>query len=406
MTACDFTGRFHISDPNLIYLDGNSLGRLPLQTVKRLEQLIQRQWGEDLIAGWNLDWIHLPRRIGDQIGDLIGAAAGQCVVADSTSVNLFKLAAAALQSQGKRANIVSDLGNFPSDLYVLQSAAKAAGGQRKIITVGTTSDVLPATEQVIDAIDADTALVCLSHVNFRSGSLYPMLEITRDAHNQGALVLWDLSHSVGVVPMQLDDWKVDLAVGCTYKYLCGGPGAPAFLYVRQDLQEKLHNPIAGWFSHQQPFAFDSHYEAAVDIQRFVTGTPPVLSLAAIEAGVSLVAEAGLESIRQKSVALTQQFIEAYDAELMPLGFELRTPRDSSLRGSHVSLGHPEARRITQTLIEKHKVVPDFRAPDNLRLGFAPLYNNAREVTLAVEAIAQVVRETQYEQIVIGNAPVT
>lgn len=406
MSNSESTQRFQISSPDEIYLDGNSLGRLPMKTIARLETLVRDGWGTDLIAGWNRDWIHLPTKIGDQIGGVIGAATGQCVVADSTSVNLFKLATAALRHQASRKSIVTDAANFPSDLYVMQSAAEAAGGGYKINVVGQPDDVLPSTEQVIAAIDSDTALVTLSHVTFRSGGLYPMSEITSAAHEIGALVLWDLSHSVGAVPMQLDEWQVDLAVGCTYKHLCGGPGAPAFLYVRQSLQDKLCNAIQGWFSHTAPFKFEGSYAPASGIKRFLTGTPPVLSLAAIEAGVAEVADVGIDLLRQRSINLTERFIELFDDRLSKLRFSLRTPRQPEFRGSHISIGHPEARRITQALIEQHRVIPDFRAPDNLRLGFAPLYTTIDEVERAVNAIVETVVDKQYENVFAQDQPVT
>jgi kynureninase len=398
--------RFLIADANEIYLDGNSLGRLPLAAQRRLETLVRESWGTDLISGWNRDWIGLPRRIGDKIGALVGARDGECVVADSTSVNLFKLATAAVRLQSGRSKIITDATNFPSDLYILQSAASAAGGERVVEVVGRPDQTEVDTEALISRIDSQTALVSLSHVTFRSGSLYPMREINDAAHDVGALVLWDLSHSVGAVPIELNASGSDLAVGCTYKYLCGGPGAPAFLYVREDLQTSLTNPIAGWFSHQSPFTFDQAYSPSASIDRFLTGTPPVLSLAAIEAGIDLVQEVGMPKLRRRSVALTSRFIDHFDASMARLGFSLRTPRSADARGSHISLGHPEARRITQNLIERHKVIPDFRSPDNLRLGFAPLYTTEQEVDQAAAAIIRTVVEREFETVVIGDQPVT
>lgn len=406
MNKLPLTDRFYIASNDVVYLDGNSLGRLPLAAVKRVETLVRDGWGTDLISGWNQDWIHLPRKLGDRIGGIVGAASGQCIVTDSTSINLFKLATAALRSQPGRSKVITDATNFPSDLYVLQSAVDAAGRGQHLETVGRPDFVEPQTKSIVDAIDSDTALVSLSHVTFRSGSLYPMREITKAAHAAGAIVLWDLSHSVGCIPIELDDDGVDLAVGCTYKYLCGGPGAPAFLYVRRDLQAKLENPIAGWFSHRSPFEFRADYQPAATIDRFSVGTPPVLSMAAIEAGLDIVVSVGMQRLRQRSVQLTERFLQHFDQRLANLGFTLRTPRIPELRGSHISLGHPEARRVTQNLIERHKVIPDFRSPDNLRLGFAPLYTTDAEVDRAVDAIVTTIVEKRYEEIGISSDPVT
>jgi kynureninase len=398
--------RFLVADPNVCYLDGNSLGRLPLAAEQRIKRLVHEGWGSDLIGGWNADWIHLPRRLGDKIGQVIGAAPGQCVVADSTSVNLFKLATAALLARPDRETILTDGVNFPSDLYVLGSAAKAAGRGQVVRRVGREDQIDADPAAIVDAIDTSTALVSLSHVTFRSGSLYPMEQITRAAHDHGAMVLWDLSHSVGCVPIELDRCEVDLAVGCTYKYLCGGPGAPAFLYVRHDLQCELENPVSGWFGHRRPFAFDTHYEPSASIDRFLTGTPPVISLAGIEAGVDLVAEAGVAELRSRSIALTERLVDRFDSQLAECGFQLRSPRDPLCRGSHISLGHPEARRITENLIRRHRVIPDFRTPDNLRLGIAPLYTTEAEIDRAVDAIRETVLQSQYDQIELSDSPVT
>ena len=397
---------FYIADPDLCYLDGNSLGRLPRAAAERLAQVIEAGWGTELIGGWNADWIHLPRRIGSKISALIGGRADETVVADSTSVNLFKLATAALRAHSSGRVIVTDATNFPSDLYILNSAMQAAGERFEIRNVGQPLDIELPADEVIAAIGPETALVCLSHVTFRSGYLHDMCEISAAAHAVGALVLWDLSHSVGAVPVDLRASQVDLAVGCTYKYLCGGPGAPAFIYVRQELQQQLDNPLAGWFSHRQPFQFDPAYAAADSIDRFLTGTPPILSLAAIEAGGDLVAAAGVEQLRGISLELTTRLVEHFDRRLRGLGFELRSPRSAERRGSHIALGHPEARRITANLIERHQVVPDFRAPDNLRLGVAPLYTTAAEIDRAVQAIVQTGERREFETIRVSDASVT
>lgn len=397
---------FYIHDPELCYLDGNSLGRLPKAVEQRVQHVVREGWGTDLIGGWNKDWIHLPHRIGDKIAELIGAAAGEVIVADSTSVNLFKLATAALKLRAERAKILTDATNFPSDLYVLDAACEAAGYAQIVQSVGDPESIDTPEDTLLREIDERTALVCLSHVTFKSGALWNLERITRAAHNAGAMVLWDLSHSVGAVPIDMRSCGADLAVGCTYKYLCGGPGAPAFLYVREDLQAELSNPIQGWFSHQSPFLFSPDYERATSIDGFQVGTPPVLSMAAIEAGVELVQSTGIDVLREQSIGLSSELLTLFDELLSPLGYELKSPRDRAQRGSHISIAHPEARRITANLIERHRVIPDFRAPDNIRIGIAPLYNDSGDIRRCIEALELSVRNREYETIEISSDPVT
>ncbi len=357
-----FRDEFVIEDPDLIYLDGNSLGRLPKRSIKRMRDLVEVQWGGRLVRGWGEDWIDLPNRIGAKIAKLIGASSDEVLVCDSTSVNFFKLAMAALEFQKGRSEIVTDSANFPSDVYLLQGCAKQTGHTLHVCE----------PEQIGEKLGPNTALLTLSHVSFKSGHLHSMRDLTAKAQACGARVLWDLSHSVGALPIELNACHADLAVGCTYKYLNGGPGAPAFLYVRRDLQEKLLNPIWGWFGQTNPFGFSLDYQPAAGIQRFMVGTPPVLSLAAVECGVDLMLEAGIEQLRAKSVEQTEFLIELWRQLLQPLGFSLNSPASSSDRGSHISLGHPNAFQIDQCLIEEMKVIPDFRHPDNIRLGVTPI----------------------------------
>jgi kynureninase len=391
-----FRDRFVITDPDLIYLDGNSLGRLPQQTISQTQTLVEQEWGNRLIRGWNEGWFTAQERIGAKIGVLLGAKADEVIVADSTSVNLFKLALAALQAQPNRHKIITDDLNFPSDLYILQGAAKLAGRPCQIEVIPSPDDIHGPTEAIIAALDDDTALVSLSHTTFKSSYTYNLGEITAQAQRVGALVLWDLSHSAGAVPCNLSDANVDLAVGCTYKYLNGGPGAPAFLYVRRDLQDTLHNPISGWFGQNDMFNFTLDYEPAPGLRRFLSGTPPLLSTAAIEGGVDLLLEAGMAQLRAKSLQQTDYLIALYEALLAPLGFSLNTPRDATVRGSHVSLGHAEGWRIDQALIHQLNVLPDFRQPDNIRLGITPLYTTFSEIHAAVKRIEQAVTERLYE----------
>lgn len=394
-----FRSAFVQDEADLIYLDGNSLGRLPNRAVQRMREVVELEWGHQLVRGWNAGWYQAPRRIGDKIAHLVGADPGQVVVSDSTSVSLFKLVMAALTTQLKQApqrnRIVSDVMNFPSDLYVLQGCVHLGGDRHELHLVSSDDGISVDRAALMEAIDEQTALVTLSHVVFKSGFMHDVAAVTSHAHRMGALVLWDLSHSVGITPIELDRWRVDLAVGCTYKYLNGGPGAPAFLYVRRDLQEDLSPPIWGWFGQRAPFDFEIEYEPAEGVGRFLTGTPPVLSMLAMESGLDLSLEAGIERIRCKSVRLTSYLVYLADQVLAPLGFTLGSPRDPALRGSHVSLRHPQGYRINRALIEEMQVLPDFREPDNIRFGLAPLYTSFSEVWEAVERTRRAVEGKRY-----------
>ncbi len=401
-----FREDFVVADPGLIYLDGNSLGRLSRTSASRLQQVVEEEWGRLLVRGWNAGWYEAPARVGEKIAPLIGAGPGQVVVADSTSVNLFKLVMAALELRPGRARILSDTLNFPSDLYVLQGAVRLLGGQHRLALVPSPDGIHGDEAALLKALDESTALVTLSHVAFRSGYLYDAAALTERAHQVGALVLWDLSHAAGAVPVELDRWGADLAVGCTYKYLNGGPGAPAFLYVRRELQEQFASPIWGWFGQHDPFGFDLAYRPASGMARFLAGTPPILSLLAMEAALDPLVAAGIDRLRHKSVDLTSYLVELVDRVLLPLGFSLGTPRDPERRGSHVSIRHPEGYRINRALIEEMGVLPDFRQPDNIRLGLSPLYTTFGEVCEAVERIRQVVQQRLYERYPADRLAVT
>lgn len=409
--------QFVAVEEGLIYLDGNSLGRMPLASRRLVEQ-IAGAWGERLIRGWS-DWYDLPQRLGAKIAKLIGAQEDEVIVCDSTSVNLFKLACAAVKLTGRQ-KLVSDGANFPSDLYLLQGVAKLFAHERLLEAIATNFMLLPSkgfevadpANGIVDeatlrkTLRDNAALLSLSHVSFKSAYIHDMKAITDIAHDRGALMLWDLCHSVGAMPIHLNNCNVDMAVGCTYKYLNGGPGSPAFMYVRKDLQDKLVSPIWGWFGEKNPFNFDLQYEPAPGINRFLAGTPPVLSMAAIEPGLDMLIEAGMDAVREKSVKLTEYLITLYDSELEPLGFRLKTPRDSNRRGSHVSIAHPEGWRINKSLIEDMKVIPDFRHPDNIRLGVAPLYTTFEEVYEGVARIKTVVQDRLYEKHSAERATVT
>ena len=400
-----FRERFVIAEPELVYLDGNSLGRLPRATVEVARRLVEEAWGTRLIRGWNDGWLGLSEQVGEKIGRLLGAAPGQVTVADSTSVNLFKLAVGALRSRPGPYRIVTDDLNFPSDLYLLRSALEAVG-DGELEVVRSPDGIGMPLELLQEAVRPGTTLVSLSHVVFKSGFLYDMAAVTALAHQVGALALWDLSHSAGAVPVDLDGSGADLAVGCGYKYLNGGPGAPAFLYVRRELQEELQNPLAGWFGRDDPFGFALEYEPAAGVRRFLTGTPPVLSLALIEPGVELLLEAGIARVREKSLAQTEYLIRRWEERLALLGYRLASPREGARRGSHVSLAHPEGWRINRALIDRLGVIPDFRAPDVIRLGICPLYTTYAELERAVEALHTAVADRLYEEFPSQRSAVT
>jgi kynureninase len=401
-----FRSEFLIADPDLIYLDGNSLGRMPRRTAAWLRQVAEHEWGERLIRGWGEGWFSAPQRLGAKIARLIGAQPDEVIVADSTSVNFFKLVMAALGARPARCRVVSDDMNFPSDLYLLQGALRLAGPGYRLDLVRSQDGIHQPIEAVAEAITAETALLTLTHTAFKSGYVHDMPAVTELAHRAGALTLWDLSHSVGAMPLELDAAGVDLAVGCTYKYLNGGPGAPAFLFVRRDLQEQLRNPIWGWFGQKGQFDFKLAYEPGPGLQRFLVGTPPMLSLAAIEPAVDLLLEAGLDRLRAKSVQQTEYLITLWEALLAPLGVVLNSPREADRRGSHVSLGHPEGLRIDRALIEEMKVIPDFRYPNNIRLGVAPLYTSYVEIYEGLQRLRAVLVERRYEKYPIERPDVT
>ena len=389
--------KFVANDPDLIYLDGNSLGRLPKSVIERMKIAVEEEWGTDLIRGWNKGWWDSPKRIGNKIGTLLRAAEGQVVVGDQTSINLFKLAIAALTLQPQKKRVITDTFNFPSDLYILQGIVNLLGNHHEIIRIAAIDDdITPDLPALENAIDEDTALVTLSHVTFKSGYLYDMAHVTELAHRKGALVLWDLSHSAGAVPVELDECNVDLAIGCTYKYLNGGPGAPAFLYVNKKIQNNLTSPIWGWWGQKDPFTFDLDYQPAPGVQRFLAGTAPMLSTLAMDEALTPLLDAGIDALRAKSILMTDYAAYLTDELLAPLGFSLGSPRDSARRGSHISIRHEEGYRINRAMIEEMNVIPDFRAPDNIRLGFAPLYSSFADVWEGFNRIRKVVEEKRFE----------
>jgi kynureninase len=397
--------QFDLPD-GVIYLDGNSLGVLPKSTPARVQQVIADEWGRGLIRSWNTaGWIDMPQRVGDKIAALVGAGRGEVVTADSTSVNLFKVLSAALNLQltdeATRTVIVSERHNFPTDLYIAESLARERGLQLRLVD----ADDIPAQ------LDADLAVLMLTHVNYRTGRMHDMAALTRRAHDAGALVVWDLAHSAGAVPVDLNACDADFAVGCGYKYLNGGPGAPAFAWAharhtaRMDA-EQLWQPLSGWLGHAAPFDFTPNYRPAAGVSRFICGTPPVLAMAALECGVDTVLAAepfgGMAALREKSIALTDLFIRLVEARCGGHGLALQTPRQAALRGSQVSFSRADGGyAIMQALIARG-VIGDFRAPDILRFGFTPLYTRFVDVWDAVEQLSQVLsggewREERFNQ---------
>lgn len=405
-----FRNQFYIESEQTIYLDGNSLGRLPIKTKQLLTDVITKQWGKNLIESWNKYWYTKPSQLGDKIAPLIGATPGEVIVSDSTSVNLYKLAHAALKYQKGKTTVVSDNLNFPTDLYILQGLLKDAGPEYQLDLAKSEDGITIDPNEIKSKITKNTALVVLSLVAFKSAFLYNLSEITNYAHQMGALILWDLSHAAGAVKIELHKNKVDLAVGCTYKYLNGGPGSPAFLFIRNDLQDKLSSPVQGWFGDALPFNFDLHYTPAQGIRKFLAGTPPILNLMAIEPGIDLITEAGMENIHQKAMGLSEFFLSLVNAQLKHVGFEMASPNNSNQRGSHISLKHKEAYRICQALIHPKtsalKIVPDFREPDNLRFGFAPLYTTYTDLWITSQRLKEIVRSKEYERFSAQRSGVT
>ncbi len=377
--------RFVLPD-GTIYLDGNSLGALPKATSPHLFDVVERQWGEDLIASWNKHgWIDAPMRVAAKLAPIVGAKPGELLVADSTSVCLFKLLAAAVRARPTRRTILVQEGNFPTDTYVAEGLAEMLGLELRRADSG----------DIANAIDAETAVVSLSHVDYRSGARVDMVAVNAAARTAGTLVVWDLCHSAGAIEVDLNGSSCELAVGCGYKYLNGGPGAPAFIYVAQRLQDELQPPLQGWMGHAEPFAFEDSYRPVGGIARFLTGTPSILALTALDAGLDTFAGIAMADVEAKSRALLELFIAEVEARC---GDEVRLfgPRDLSLRGSHVCFAHPEGYAVMQALIARG-IVGDFRAPDLMRFGFTPLYTSFEEAWRAADALADILASREWDQ---------
>jgi len=378
--------RFVGSEDSLVYFDGNSLGRPLRVTGDRLARFVEEEWGGRLIRGWDERWMDLPIAIGDELARItLGAGPGQTTIGDSTTVLLYKAMRAAVAARPGRAEIVLDRDNFPTDRYLAQGIAAELGVRLRWIDVDTSAGV--TADQLAAAVGPDTALVVLSHVAYRSAWLADMPTLTAIAHDAGALVLWDLSHSVGSVPMQLDAWDVDLAVGCTYKYLNGGPGSPAFVYVAARHLADLVQPVQGWIGAADPFLMGPEYAPAEGIRRFLSGTPPILGMLAMQDMLALLDEAGMPAVRTKSEGLTGYAVQVAEELLGPAGVELASPADPERRGGHVTLNHPLMQGVTAALWQRD-VIPDYRDPHGLRLGLSPLSTSYAEVRTGIEAVAE------------------
>lgn len=381
-----FRDEFLLGDPKVVYMDGNSLGRPPRAVLAALERLVREDWSERLIRSWSEGWMEVPLALGDRIGALLGAAGGQVAVADSTTVCFFKAASAALDARAGRDEIVTDPGNFPTDRYVLESLAAQRGLTIRWLEP---ADRLhgPSAEEVTELVNERTALVTFTHVDYRTAAILDMAAITAAAHAAGALTVWDLSHSVGLVEAALDADGVDLAVGCTYKYLCGGPGSPAFIYVRKDLQEELRQPVWGWLGRRDPFRMDPGYEPVAGIRGFLSGTPPIVALHALEPGIEIVERAGLARIRAKAAALTEFAIQIADEQLAQHGIAVASPREASRRGSHVALARADAAELCARLAQ-HGVLADYRSPDVVRAGLSPLTTSFAELWHGLDVLRE------------------
>jgi len=378
----DFRGRFHVPE-GVIYLDGNSLGALPAATPEAMRRAVEQEWGEGLIRSWNdADWFAMGARVGAKIAPLIGAQPQEVIACDTVSVNLFKLISAALAMRPGRKVIVSEPGNFPTDIYMIEGLERQGLAERR----------LTPRENIAQTLDDDVALLLLTHAHYKTGELFDMAALTKAAHEAGALVLWDLSHSTGALPVDLNGVGADFATGCGYKYLCGGPGAPAFAFVAERHLAALEQPLTGWFGHARPFAFSDDYEASPGVEQLQCGTSPILGLTALEVGVDLIAEIGVARLYQKSQALSEFFLECLEEQGVTL--DLVSPASSAERGSQLSFRHKEAYAICQALIARG-VIGDFRASDVLRLGFAPGYLRFADMAEAAGHLAQVIAGAEW-----------
>ncbi len=381
-----FRDEFHLRE-GLIYLDGNSLGAMPKGTAARMQTTLHHEWREGLITSWlGADWVNSPRRIGDKIARLLGADEGEIVVCDSTSINIFKALTAALSLQDGRSILLTEATNFPTDHYMMQGIEGFSGGTLRTQSV--------APDNVLDHLSSEVAVLLLTQTHYKTGLVRDMAEVTAKAHEHGVLIVWDLSHSAGAIPVDLNGANADFAVGCGYKFLNGGPGAPAFLFAAKR-HHHAQPVLSGWFGHARPFAFEEDFEAAGGVERFLCGTPGVLGMAALEEGVDVMLRADMDAVRAKSVALAELFIEAMEQHCGAYGFALVSPADADKRGSHVAYSHPEGYAIMQAL-KARDVIGDFRTPDVMRFGLTPLYLRHTDVVEAVERLAAICANREWD----------
>jgi len=401
-TLKSFKEKF-VADPSLIYLDGNSLGKLPIKTIETTANIIEKQWGNRLIRSWNEHWIDLSKNIAAKIAKIVGAQPDEIFVGDTTSLNLYKLLFASLSLQKGKTEIITDDLNFPTDLYIIQGLIKQQFKNHTLKVLESASEIFMDTNTISEAISKKTSVTTLSLVSYKSSFLYDMETINNLAHKNDSLVVWDLSHAAGATTIKLNETNADMAVGCTYKYLNGGPGAPAFLYVRKDIQEKLTNPIWSWFAHEKPFDFNPNFIENSGIQKFAVSTPSILSLGAIAPGLDIILEAGITNIQTKSSKQSIFLINLIKHYLIPLGFKIASPLNDSQRGSHISITHCESYRINRAMIapknENTKIViPDFRPPNLIRIGITPLYTSYLDLYEAIIRISEIVTTKEYEKI--------
>lgn len=394
----EFRKEFVSDDDSVIYLDGNSLGRLPLTASERINTVVNREWGGRMIRSWNENWWKMPLRAASRISKIIGAKENEVIVCDSTSLNLYKLASAALKLNKSKKKIISEEISFPGDLYILQGLIDHMDEGHKLELAASNDGMGIDYAEFERLIDNNTALLVLSLVSFKSARMHNMHKITELAHKFGALVIWDLCHAAGAVPVDLNASNSDMAVGCTYKYLNCGPGSPAYLYVREDLQAELVSPIWAWFGDKSPFDFNLQYQASESIRKYMSGTSAILSMCTIEPAVDILLRAGINGIREKSIRMTDFFIRMYHDFLENEGYQLGSPENHDIRGSHISLKHPDAYRISKALIDPScgniTIIPDYRPPENLRFGFAPLYNTFSEIVSTVAELCRIVQEDE------------
>lgn len=401
--------RFVIDDPNMCYLDGNSLGRLPKSTVEAISRVVTREWGSELVTGWE-HWVDLAQQVGDRLGEaVLGAAPGQVLVTDTTSVNFYRLAHAALRDRPDRKTIVVDEANFPTDRYILQGIAQDLG--YRLVTIPNENSEVAIHERITPEIlsrylDDTVALVSLQVINYRSGARQDVPALTQLTHDHGAHILWDASHAVGALDLQLDLWGVQLAVGCTYKYCNSGPGSPAWMYINSRIQDSMSTPIDGWFGQRDQFTMGPEFDRAPGIRGFQIASPSIIGLTCVDTSMQIISHAGMAAIEAKCAQGTNLMIELFDEWLAPLGFDLETPRESQLRGGHLSLTHPDAARIARAMRIYSHVIPDFRKPRTIRVAVSPLYNSYLEIYTGFARLRDLVQSGRYLEVKLEEGRVT